>query len=170
MEDPLYQDGDDPTTAHGGLIRITRLDPKRHVPVAQYAYRLQPLFATAPASEPTDTNGSSDIQALGGGRFLVIERAYVGGTDRIRIYLADAHGATNVLSRDSLGSAPVTTMSKHLLVDLADVQGLPRIDNVEGITLGPRLKDGRRLLVLVSDDNFSTSQVTQFIAFAAKGL
>lgn len=170
MEDPIYQDGADPTPQHGALVRVTQLDPKRHLPVAQYAYRLQPLFATPPSSEPTDTNGLSDITALGGGRFLVIERAYVAGVDRIRIYLADDHAATDVLARDSTDTAHVTPMHKRLLVDLADVKGLPRIDNVEGITLGPRLSDGRRLLLLVSDDNFSTSQVTQFIAFAAKGL
>lgn len=170
MEDPIFQDGADPTPQHGALVRVTELDPKRHLPVAQYAYRLQPLFATPPSSEPTDTNGLSDITALGGGRFLVIERAYVAGVDRIRIYLADDHAATDVLARDSTDAAHVTPMHKRLLVDLADVKGLPRIDNVEGITLGPRLKDGRRLLLLVSDDNFSTSQVTQFIAFAAKGL
>ncbi|WP_375401555.1 esterase-like activity of phytase family protein [uncultured Amnibacterium sp.] len=170
MEDPLYQDGADPTPARGALVRVTQLDPKRHLPVAQYAYPLQPLFAQPPAAEPTDTNGLSDIAALGGGRFLVIERAFVAGVDRIRIYLADDHAATDILARDSTASAHVTPMHKRLLVDLADVKGLPRIDNVEGITLGPRLKDGRRLLLLVSDDNFSPSQVTQFIAFAAKGL
>ena len=38
------------------------------------------------------------------------------------------------------------------------------IDNVEGITLGPRLPDGRRAVVLVSDDNFNPAQTTQFIA------
>ena len=169
MEDPLHQDGTDPTTAHGARTRVTELDARTGLPVAQYAYPLQPLFAQPPATEPTDTNGLSDLASIGGGRFLVIERAFV-DRDDIRVYLADARGATDVLGRDALGSAPVHAMSKRLVVDLADVKGLPRIDNVEGITLGPRLADGRRLVVLVSDDNFSTSQVTQFIAFAATGL
>ena len=43
------------------------------------------------------------------------------------------------------------------------------LDNVEGMTFGPDLPDGRRTLVLVSDDNFSESQVTQFLAFALEG-
>ena len=38
--------------------------------------------------------------------------------------------------------------------------------NIEGITLGPRLRDGRYSIVLVSDDNFSPAQVTEFVAFA----
>ncbi|MDX2939877.1 esterase-like activity of phytase family protein [Streptomyces ipomoeae] len=45
-----------------------------------------------------------------------------------------------------------------------------RVDNVEGITLGPRLPDGRRTVLLVSDDNFSAVQTTQFLAFAATGI
>ena len=40
------------------------------------------------------------------------------------------------------------------------------LDNVEGITLGPKLSDGRQVVVLVTDDNFSAEQMTQFYAFA----
>ena len=43
--------------------------------------------------------------------------------------------------------------------------GIP-LDNVEGMTLGPQLPDGRRSLVLVSDNNFAASQFTQFLLFA----
>jgi hypothetical protein len=32
--------------------------------------------------------------------------------------------------------------------------------------LGPKLSDGRQVLVLVADDNFSDDQMTQFYAFA----
>ena len=35
-----------------------------------------------------------------------------------------------------------------------------------GMTFGPDLADGRRLLVIVSDNNFSAGQFTQFIALA----
>jgi hypothetical protein len=51
-----------------------------------------------------------------------------------------------------------------LLLDLSTL-GIP-LDNVEGMTLGPRLPDGRRSLVLVSDNNFAASQFTQFLLFA----
>ena len=34
------------------------------------------------------------------------------------------------------------------------------------MTLGPQLRDGGRALVLVSDKNFATSQLTQFLLFA----
>ena len=50
---------------------------------------------------------------------------------------------------------------KTLLFDL-DRLGIP-LDNVEGMTFGPRLRDGRQTLVLVSDNNFAATQFTQFL-------
>ena len=55
-------------------------------------------------------------------------------------------------------------MRKRLLLDLDDL-GIP-LDNVEGLTFGPRLPDGRQSLVLVSDNNFAATQFTQFLLFA----
>ena len=40
-----------------------------------------------------------------------------------------------------------------------------KLDNTEGMTFGPRLPNGNRTLVFVSDDNFRKSQITQFLAF-----
>ena len=37
------------------------------------------------------------------------------------------------------------------------------------MTFGPRLPDGRRSVVLVSDDNFAAGQFTQFLLFAIDG-
>ncbi|MGW1270148.1 esterase-like activity of phytase family protein [Streptomyces sp. NPDC002491] len=70
MEDPLYQDGDDPTPAHGALTRLTVHDARTGRPIAQYAYPLEPLFV-APPTGSTDTNGVSDLVALGHDRFLL---------------------------------------------------------------------------------------------------
>jgi 3-phytase len=171
MEDPLYQDGDDPTPAHGALTRLTVHDARTGLPTAQYAYPLEPLFATPPDGS-TDTNGVSDLVALGHDRFLVLERAsiYSANDWKARIFLVDLHGATDVLGRDALADGPVRPVRKTLVTDLSDIAGLPRVDNVEGITLGPRLPDGRRTVVLVSDDNFASREVTQFIALAARGI
>ena len=56
---------------------------------------------------------------------------------------------------------------EHTESALAEAQalGIP-LDNVEGMTLGPLLPDGRRALVLVSDNNFASSQFTQLLLFA----
>ncbi|MET7688132.1 esterase-like activity of phytase family protein [Streptomyces sp. NPDC005483] len=98
---------------------------------------------------------------------------YADNNRKARIHLVDLPGATDVLGRDSLtdpSARPGRPVRKTLMTDLSDVPGLPRVDNVEGITLGPRLPDGRRTVVLVSDDNFAARQVTQFIAFATHGI
>jgi hypothetical protein len=61
-----------------------------------------------------------------------------------------------------LGS--IEPVEKTLLLDL-DALGIP-LDNVEGMAFGPDLADGRRTLVLVSDNNFAPAQFTQFLLFA----
>ncbi|SHM63295.1 esterase-like activity of phytase family protein [Cryptosporangium aurantiacum] len=170
MEEPLRQDGPNPTPTAGALTRITQYVGGR--PVAQYAYPLEPLFTEpreAGATGGADTNGLSDLIALGNGRFLVIERAAVPDRFRIsvRVFLAESGRATDVLGRSSLrGAAPMT---KTLLLDLDDAPVL-RVDNFEGATLGPALPDGRRTVLLVSDDNFHWALTTQIAAFALAGL
>ena len=62
--------------------------------------------------------------------------------------------------------------SKALVLDLDDVAGDEglTLDNIEGMTLGPRLPDGSRALLLVSDNNFTPGQVSQFLLFSADGV
>jgi 3-phytase len=75
-------------------------------------------------------------------------------------------GATDVSGADSLARAldRIRAARKTPLMDL-DELGIP-LDDVEGLTFGPRLPDGRRSVVLVSDDNFAASQFTQLLLFA----
>lgn len=47
-------------------------------------------------------------------------------------------------------------------------QANPLLDNFEALALGPRLPGGRQALLLVSDDNFSSGQVTRVVALGAK--
>ncbi len=159
MEGPVYEDGPLPDERAGALTRVTRFDAQTGVPTAQFAYPLDSVTAG-----PGGDNGLSDLLALDDGSFLVIERGY-GTHTEVRIYRAVLGDADDVLNRPSLLGAPVRTMTKTLLADLADIPGLDP-DNIEGLTLGPLLPDGRQSLVLVSDDNFSDSQVTQFLLFA----
>lgn len=169
MEAPGYDDGPVPDQTHGALTRITayRLDSgdRWATPAAQYAYPLEP----APADgQPGRTNGLTDLLALSDTEFLVIERAY-SGRPTVRLFRAAIGSdppATDVLGIPALKGTGVVPMTKTLLADLSAVPGLDPVDNIEGITLGPRLPDGRQSLVLVSDDNFSPRQVTQFVVFA----
>ena len=76
----------------------------------------------------------------------------------IRIYQASADRATDVAGIASLARVQFTPMSKRLVIDLnLAVSG--HIDNIEAAAWGPRLADGRRTLVLASDDNFASNQV-----------
>ena len=61
-------------------------------------------------------------------------------------------------------SSNYTAATKTLLLDVAKT-GVQRVDNIEGMTFGPKLPSGNFSLVLVSDDTFSSSQITQFLAF-----
>jgi hypothetical protein len=159
MEDPGYNDGDTPDRVHGALTRITKFDVGSGKPVAQYAYPLQP------ATPPAPSNGLTDLVALSDTAFLVIERAD-GPHPTVRVFRAEIGAATDVLTFPSLVGMRLTPMTKSLACDLSATPGLSPLDNVEGITLGPALADGRQSVVLVSDNNFSPDQVTQFLLFA----
>ncbi|EJZ12051.1 esterase-like activity of phytase family protein [Mycolicibacterium vaccae] len=160
MEGPGHHDGPLPTEQNGALARVIRFDPESGTPSAQYAYPLDPVSAG-----PGGDNGLSDLVALDDENFLVIERGYADHSVA-RIYRASTSGAEDVSNRPSLTGPAPRTMTKELLVDLVRVPQIRRLDNIEGITLGPTLPDGRPTVVLVTDDNFSEKQTTQFHAFA----
>jgi hypothetical protein len=161
MEQPLYQDGPAADENHTGLIRITKFDVERNAAVAQYAYQLE---RGAPL---TGFNGVSDNLALSDTSFLIVERsANLPRAAAVSVYRADVGSASDVLAAPSLTDRPVTLMTKTLVVDLNAIPDLKPLDNIEGITFGPTLPDGRQSVVLVSDDNFLPFEVTQFLAFA----
>lgn len=165
VESALLQDGDPPTTGHGALSRITVQDRGGRV-LSQHAYPVDPVFAESDG-EPGD-NGIASLLAAGDDRYLVLERAYVEGVgNSVRIYEADLRGSDDVQDVPSLRDAPVRPVHKRLLADLSSFE-LGTVDNVEGLTWGPRLPTGERTLALVSDNNFSPTQTTQLIVLALK--
>ena len=128
------------------------------------AYALEPIpLAPDPANDFAD-NGVSEILALTETSLLVLERSYaVGRGNTVRLYEASTEQASDVLGMASLKGGRFAPATKRLVLDFAAL-GLPKIDNLEGMSWGPVLPNGNRTLVLVSDDNFSPEQVTQFIA------
>ncbi|GBL58421.1 hypothetical protein PCLA_10f0236 [Pseudomonas citronellolis] len=167
MEGPLYQDGEPPTRKSGAYARFTQLDREGRA-LRQVAYPLDPL--PADSSHPRDLDSVSEILALDDGHLLVLERVVLirgGGRmeSRVRLYQLDLDGASDVLNISRLAGADFRPGRKQLLLDFADLQ-LPRLDLLEGMAWGPRTADGRRSLVLVSDDNFDQfhqGQVTQVL-------
>ena len=79
---------------------------------------------------------------------------------------SEARGSAGVGARGRRTSAgeeqvPYQPVGKNMLTTMSLWP-----DNVEGMTLGPELDDGRKVLILVSDNNFNPNQITQFIALA----
>jgi len=170
MEGAMIQDGLASTVDTGSVARIVQYDTATGRQVAQFAYAVDPVQnAPSPAGAFT-VNGVVEILALSETQFVVVERSFsvgVPGND-IRLYLATTQGATDVSGLDSLAGASYAPMRKTLLADL-DSLGIT-LDNIEGITRGPTLADGRQTIVLVSDDNFSAASVNQFLLFTIDGL
>ncbi len=166
-ENALNQDGPAASLAEGSPSRILQLDPRSGKARDEYIYVTEPVAEAPNPAGSFSTNGLVEILSLGKERFLAVERAFSTGVgNTIRIFLADLSRATNVRRLDSIAGIPIRTARKELLFDL-DGLGIP-LDNIEGITFGSRLRTGERTLILVSDNNFSTIQFTQFLAFEVK--
>lgn len=170
LEAPLYEDGPEPTPLHGAVTRITRFARDGKV-LGQYGYQIDAIPA-APAPGKAADNGVSEILAVNSHELLVLERAAAQGADGlytnyVRVYAMDIEGATDVQGLPALAGASFTPARKRLVLDL-NTLGLPALDNVEGISWGPLLANGRRSLVLISDDNFGKNQVTQLLLFEVR--
>jgi hypothetical protein len=170
LEAPLYEDGPEPTPLHGAVTRITRFARDGKV-LGQYGYQIDAIPA-APAPGKAADNGVSEILAVNSHELLVLERAAAQGADGlytnyVRVYAMDIEGATDVQGLSALAGASFTPARKRLVLDL-NTLGLPALDNVEGISWGPLLANGRRSLVLISDDNFGKNQVTQLLLFEVR--
>lgn len=179
-ETALIQDGDPATFDAGTRTRILEYGGRRGTfePAREFAYDLEPV-QKPPFTPSASINGLVELLALNRTTLLALERGYVENKDnparsrsRIRLYRITLTGATDVSPLESLKGHPeVVPVTKTLLMDLSEVQGLsgelaPSLDNFEGMAFGPRLPDGRASLILVSDDNFSEAQRTWFLLFA----
>jgi hypothetical protein len=167
LEAALYQDGPVPTPDAGGMTRITHLKRDGKM-IAQYAYALDAIPARPGKGKYAD-NGMSELLAVDDTHLLALERSGVQAADGswkdyIRLYQVDLAGASDVSGIPALAGAQYTTAKKTLIMDLSTL-GLSPLDNVEGISWGPKLPNGHDTLVLVSDDNFNKHEVTQFLAF-----
>ena len=168
LEGPLLQDGPVPTRTAGARSRIV-VQTRTGEVVSEFAYPQEPIFADPVPADGFANNGVTAVLAVDDAdpaRFLVLERSFVTGVgNNVRVYEVDTTGATDIADgRPVSGATPV---HKRLLVNMA---GLPlaSVDNIEGMAWGPDRADGSRALVLVSDDNFSDTQVTQFVAVAVR--
>jgi hypothetical protein len=110
-------------------------------------------------------HGLSEIQSIDtSGHFLTLERSLGLLGFRVKIFQATTGGATDTSRIASFkGSTNIQPIQKQLAFDLKQLDMY--IDNQEGMALGSRLPDGSQTLLLVSDNNFSKRQITQFLLF-----
>jgi hypothetical protein len=167
MEGPMIQDGPLPNPKAGAVNRITRFARDGKV-LGQFAYPLEPIPAVPGKGKFAD-NGISEILALSDTRLLAMERSGVQADDGsyqdyVRIYEISTDGASDIQNLATLNGAAYTLVKKRLVLDLNQLK-MPRVDNLEGISLGPTLPNGHASLVLISDDNFGKDQVTQLLLF-----
>ena len=111
------------------------------------------------------------------GQFLVIERDGKEGKEATakRIYQVDLRGATPIEGGECLpanGLSADACVKKRLLIDLLDpkfeLAGEKFPQKVEGLSFGPTLPDGRRLLVVCTDNDFLSDKASWFYFFAVR--
>ena len=180
-ENALVQDGPAATLATRSPARVLALDLASGEALHEFVYEVEPVALPPRPAGGFATNGLVELLALGGRRFLALERSFAAGAatpgtpvtgNTIRLYCVDARQATDVLPLHSLAGRSPQPARKTLLLDLSTLRHddgtAVALDNVEGLSWGPLL-GGRRTLVLVSDDNFNPAQSTQFVALRVAG-
>lgn len=170
---PLKKDGAQPKLfPTRSYTRVTYYNKETLEPEKQFAYKLDGI-----AKIPWlyfAVNGVTEILEYKQDHFLILERAYSAGHgsygNTVKIFDVDASLATNTLTAESLRKTDFTPATKKLIFDFKWVQdqltdGI--IDNIEGMCFGPILPDGKRTLILISDNNFNSfaQQLTQVLLF-----
>jgi len=170
VEEPLYEDGPRADTLpNKAFIRIFSFDIERKKNTAQYAYELDAVAYPPNPNNAFMVNGVPDILWESDSSLLVVERSFSTGRQpcTIKIFRANFANATNVISVAALANENTfTPMKKQLLINLDKENRY--IDNIEGITWGPILPNGKRSIVAVADNNFSPLQQQQFLLFEVK--
>ncbi len=175
-ENALSQDSLPATVANGSSARILSFDVATGLSKAEYQYNVAAVVLAPNPAQLFATNGLTDMVAIGDRQFIAIERSFAIGAvtpgtpvtgNTIRLFHVDARNATDVSGMESIVGQTVQAVTKTQLLDLSDLKNddgsALALDNIEGITFGPAV-NGQATLILVSDNNFSGTQFTQFVA------
>ena len=155
-EMPMIQDRR--KDASSSPLRLTLMDARNGgITRGVYGYPL----------ENREDNGLVAMAPYSRRQFLALERAFDHQTATVsaRIYDIDLSGLTP--------GQTIPVSRKRLVVDLDSLlpefaPGFRQIDNYEGMAFGPTLADGRRTLILVSDNNFNPAQRTSILFLALR--
>ncbi len=183
LQDPLVNEGAQNDGRRSRNVRIVGFDVATGLPGKQFIYQLESIadinlrIPAANAFSATNQGrsiGLSAIIAINQNEFLVLERDNRGvGVDPTtllpigskRLFKINIEGASDVsaLSLANTNDLPAGVMpvAKSLYFDIAaalTAKGLPIPEKLEGITVGPRLKDGAYALLIGTDNDFSVTQ------------
>ncbi|MEA5577453.1 esterase-like activity of phytase family protein [Anabaena sp. UHCC 0451] len=168
-ENALIQDGAAAKPGSGTLCRILQYNLANYQPEKEYLYPTQPVTPIFNLIGRFDS-GLPDLLSLDNqGHLLSLERTFTGlgfAISLFQISLENADDIHNIDSLSSIGMRKINPVEKKLLLDLQTLD--VALDNIEGLTLGPKLPDGETSLILVSDNNFNRLQTTQILAFKLK--
>jgi hypothetical protein len=135
-------------------------------PIGEPVLVAEHLYLLDGAAPGVIYHGLTELTALEQeGYLLSLERSFGLNGAGAKIFQVVIGNATDTSTIGSLagGMENYIPLKKQLLLNLNQL-GI-ELDNLEGMTLGPRLKDGSQTLILVSDDNFSPRQENQFLLF-----
>ncbi|MTJ52115.1 esterase-like activity of phytase family protein, partial [Anabaena sp. UHCC 0253] len=168
-ENALIQDGSAAKPGLGTPCRILQYNLLTKQPEQEFIYQTQPV---TPLFNPTGkfASGLPDLLALDNqGHFLSLERSFTGLGFTVFLFQVSLDNATDIQHFDSMIKTDITKIKpveKKILLDLRTLD--VSLDNIEGLTLGAKLPDGKPSLILVSDNNFNGLQQTQILAFKLK--
>lgn len=168
-ENALIQDGPDSAPETSIRCRILQYNLLKNKMEREFLYLTKPVAALLNLPG-TFSSGLVDLLALDNqSHFLSLERTFDGLGNTIQLFEVSLEGADDIRDIDSLSAVDINTIKpvqKQLLLDFQTLD-LP-LDNIEGLTFGPPLADGRQSLIVVSDNNFQPAQRTQILALSLK--
>lgn len=169
-EYPIIADqGDDDQNYWLRLVDLKK-DKDSFKAAAEYPYMVTRMPNTSSGVEVF--RGISEILFSDEGEFIVLERgarltktgiAYTGG-----LYWASSAGVKDVSKVASLADGKAMAMKKEKLLDFEELFKNQKIENFEALAWGPALPDGRKSLLVLSDNNFSAKERTTLLVFAVK--
>ncbi len=166
-ENALAQDGALATVNNGSPARIVSYNLATGT-VAEYLYLTDKVAKPPTKVGGFNNSGLVDLLAIDDTHLLGLERSFsVGAGSTIKLYEVSLEGAEDISDIDSLKAVDIRKINsarKKLLFDFDKLN--ITLENIEGLTFGPNLPDGRRSLIVVSDNNFSSNQFTQLLAFS----
>ncbi len=163
-EEALTVDGFLATETSGTTVRLLRYEVtgNTYTPAGQFAYEVQPIHGIPLRGS---SSGLVEIVAIPGGELLALERSAALSSQGIfknSIFAIDSAGATDVST--FTGGLIGETFTPVTKTELWSGAVVPAGMNMEGLTLGPALGNGRWAMIGIVDDGdmLSSNTVVSF--------